>query len=219
MSKSLVQIKTFATYGGRYGRYGFYDLVLKTPHHPKQPLETILMSDSQLTLLKRATKTRFEGNYSIDVNPKEKLKTIFGSTFTGETRESSSRLQRGQPIKIAGITVPDKPPEPDNCCMSGCINCVWELYKDDLKEWNDKRNEAARKLNKSQSNFIWPKSFHPPLKVLNQKHIPPEMRQSEGASQSSHSHDDNLWGDLPIAIRVFADTEKKIKARRNTKIT
>lgn len=26
---------------------------------------------------------------------------------------------------VAGVRIPPKPLEPDNCCMSGCVNCTW----------------------------------------------------------------------------------------------
>ena len=30
--------------------------------------------------------------------------------------------------------------------MSGCINCVWELFDEDLKDWDAKRKQAAERL-------------------------------------------------------------------------
>jgi hypothetical protein len=42
--------------------------------------------------------------------------------------------------------VPPKPEEPDNCCMSGCVNCVWDLYRDDMEEWSAANTEAQSRL-------------------------------------------------------------------------
>lgn len=195
-------------------RYKFYDLVLQTPTHPQQPLESAMMTESELKTLKSTTKTTFEGNYSIDVDPKERLAKVFGTRLSGETRESSSRLTRGQPRTIMGIKVPDKPPEPDNCCMSGCINCVWELYKDDIKDWNDVRKEAAEKVNQSKTDFIWPVDFDPPIKFLDQKHIPPELRVTQDIKKIKETESSDPWSNVPVAIQVFADTEKRIKAKK-----
>lgn len=195
-------------------RYKFYDLVLQTPTHPQQPIESSLMTDVELKTLKSTTKTTFEGNYSIDVDPKERLSKLFGTRLSGETRTSSSRLTRGQPRTIMGVKVPDKPPEPDNCCMSGCINCVWELYKDDIKEWNDIRKEAAEKLNKSKSDFIWPADFDPPIKFLDQHHIPLELRKEKDIKKIKETEPADPWDNVPVAIKVFADAEKRIKARK-----
>lgn len=33
------------------------------------------------------------------------------------------------------LELPPKPTEPDNCCMSGCTHCVWDIYMDDLERW------------------------------------------------------------------------------------
>ncbi|KAL7753467.1 hypothetical protein RI367_001242 [Sorochytrium milnesiophthora] len=34
---------------------------------------------------------------------------------------------------------PVKPSPPDNCCMSGCVHCVWDLYADELVEYGNAR--------------------------------------------------------------------------------
>ena len=48
--------------------------------------------------------------------------------------------------------------------MSGCINCVWELFDEDLKDWDAKRKQAAERL--VSRGGRWPENFHPPLKHL-----------------------------------------------------
>ncbi|KAK2626875.1 hypothetical protein QTJ16_004050 [Diplocarpon rosae] len=63
----------------------------------------------------------------------------------------SSPLERRSEIKkkstlVAGVWVPPKPDEPDNCCMSGCVSCVWDRYGDELLEWATARNEADAAL-------------------------------------------------------------------------
>lgn len=200
--------------------YRFYDLVRQTPGRPKQPIEAALMKAKDLKKLKSQTKTTFEGNYSLLESPLAGIERIFGGRIRGDQRSSSSRLTRGPPRKIAGITVPDRPPEPDNCCMSGCINCVWELFRDDIKDWDDKRREAAIKINQEPqyADFIWPKDFHPPLKYLDDSHIPKELLQKKHESKvpnkSDSDKDDEHWQNVPVAIRVFAEAEKKIKARQ-----
>lgn len=196
--------------------------MLATPTKPREPIEASLMSAKDLRKLKASTKTTFEGNYSLDVPAAERIEKIFGGRIRGDTRRSSSRLTRGEPRKIAGITVPDKPPEPDNCCMSGCINCVWEMYRDDIKEWTAKRHEAAAKLNEQGGDFIWPKDFYPPLRYLNEKHVPAELKEekhkreqeSKAPEKAKKAEEDASWENVPVAIRVFAEAEKKIKARR-----
>lgn len=32
------------------------------------------------------------------------------------------------------------PPSASECCEDGCAICVWDLYQDELKAWQDKRS-------------------------------------------------------------------------------
>lgn len=192
-------------------KFAFYDLVLRTPTHPKMPIEALLMKPRDLEKLRGQTKTTFEGNYSLDgLTPEERIAKVFGGRIKGEGRVSSSRMNIGQPRIIAGVTVPDKPSEPDNCCMSGCINCVWEIYNDDVKDWNDRRKLAAGKL--KEQGGVWPADFHPPVKFLNKENIPEELAAKVDPEKVSEVEES--WGDVPVAIRVFAQTEKRLKAKR-----
>lgn len=196
-------------------KFSFYDLVLRTPSHPREPLEVLLMSQKELKKLRGETKTTFEGNYSLDQQtPEERIAKVFGGRIKGEERQSSSRREMGQPRMIAGVNVPDKPKEPDNCCMSGCINCVWELFNDDLKDWNEKRSAAAENMRKQGG--VWPADFYPPMKHLNPENIPAEAKR-EAQSRPAKSDAEEAWGNVPVSIRVFAQTEKRLKSKKHQK--
>ncbi|SCU94693.1 LANO_0E07712g1_1 [Lachancea nothofagi CBS 11611] len=113
----------------------------------------------------------FEGNVNESLGTEEERMTnVFGGRVKGDPPRSSSRIVRGDARYISGISVPEKPSEPDNCCMSGCVNCVWEIYNDDLREWKDKRKQAAHKL--KGTDEIWPPDFDPPLNSLDLHNIP-----------------------------------------------
>lgn len=142
---------------------------------------------------------------------------------------------------IAGVKVPDRPTEPDNCCMSGCVNCVWEQYNDDIREWRSKRNEAAKELNKTEEQ--WPSDFHPPLKVLEFKNVPKELRatkrkMAKGTKKISSAAyfptvgkpgaqnlekkeepplEDDGWDNVPVAFKAFAENEKRLKEKKEKK--
>ncbi|KAI0424485.1 oxidoreductase-like protein [Xylaria sp. FL1042] len=66
----------------------------------------------------------------------EKARIIFGSRLAGPA-ERADRLQaiRDRSVLVAGVLVPPRPEEPDNCCMSGCVNCVWDRYGEELEDW------------------------------------------------------------------------------------
>lgn len=193
--------------------YSFYDLVCRTPTHPREPIEAMLMSERALKQLKKNTKTTFEGNYAIDssISPEEKIAKVFGGRIKGESPQSSSRVNVGEPRVIAGITVPDKPIEPDNCCMSGCINCVWELFNDDIKHWDKKRKEAAEHLKVKGGK--WPENFHAPVKYLDKSNLPDSMANTDKPVDEEGGNGD-VWGDVPVSIKVFVETEKKMKAKK-----
>lgn len=199
----------------RSNKFSFYDLVVDTPSHPEQPIEALLMKESELKELRKTSKTTFEGNYSLDnLSAEERISKVFGGRIKGEAPKPSSRFEVGEPKIIAGVEVPDKPIEPDNCCMSGCINCVWELYNDDIKDWNSKRKLAAEKLNKVGGR--WPENFHAPIKILKDENLPLSLAGSPAKQKLLQDDGDNLdpWGNVPVSIRVFAETEKRLKSKR-----
>ncbi|KAH6842677.1 oxidoreductase-like protein [Chaetomium sp. MPI-CAGE-AT-0009] len=74
-------------------------------------------------------------------------RVVFGASLAGpaERAERLARL-RAESRVVAGVVVPPRPEEPDNCCMSGCVNCVWDRYRDDMEEWAARSAEADRRL-------------------------------------------------------------------------
>lgn len=117
----------------------------------------------------------FEGNsLGIQGSDEERMKNVFGGRIKGDPPKSSSRVLTHGSRLIAGVNVPAKPLEPDNCCMSGCVNCVWEIYNDDLRDWKQKRREAAHHL--KNTHEIWPEDFDPPLKELDIQNVPERLK-------------------------------------------
>ncbi|KAF8540613.1 oxidoreductase-like protein [Trichophaea hybrida] len=126
-----------------------------------------------------------------DPTPAEHMSIVFGSPLTGPAEEKllheASKRQRGQ--MIAGIWVPPKPVEPDNCCMSGCVNCVLSTFVEDLEEWQRAKRSAEMAL-----------------KGLK------EDKGEEGGI--------GLWEgyeDIPVGLRVFMETEKRLKEKEKRK--
>jgi len=140
----------------------------------------------------------------------DRARIIFGSRLAGPARRSelASRSR-----SIAGVLVPPKPVEPDNCCMSGCVNCVWDLFREDLEEWAAKSNEARAKLRAREVH----------REGLKTAHTETSMDDDGGGSEGLWTMEDLGGGEgrgvedamsaLPVGIREFMRTEKMLKER------
>lgn len=67
-----------------------------------------------------------------------------------ERAERLARIRRESRV-VAGVVVPPRPEEPDNCCMSGCVNCVWDRYRDEMEDWAARSAEAERRLRAAEA--------------------------------------------------------------------
>ncbi|CZT16356.1 uncharacterized protein RCC_02199 [Ramularia collo-cygni] len=164
---------------------------------------------------------------SIPLTEKEKTlakaRVVFGDRNTAAEERRQQMESKSQ--LIAGILVPPKPEEPDNCCMSGCVNCVWELFREDLEEYAAKSKEAKQKMielrNKGQATGMMAQEAGMPA------HAAISMDDDGGGSetnwtsalpvQTAPSADadvdlDPLAG-IPIGIREFMKTEKRLKQK------
>lgn len=197
LSTAKTSVRRLACNSASHTKYDFYDLVLQTQRRPP-PAQA-------------KAGVAFEGAYELeDLTPEERITRVFGGRIRGDVRQSSSRFEVGEPRVIAGVKVPAKPIEPNNCCMSGCINCVWEVYNDDIKDWNDKRKEAASKL--AQRGGVWPADFDPPVRFLQPENMPGGTEKA--APDEEVAGLDSEWGNVPVSIRVFAEMERKKKLRK-----
>lgn len=63
-----------------------------------------------------------------------------GGASTTETRpiEAPTRKKEDEePEKeVPPPPPPPEKPEPGDCCGSGCVRCVWDVYYDELDEYN-----------------------------------------------------------------------------------
>lgn len=50
--------------------------------------------------------------------------------------ENPSRNQETEAPKKQPPPPPPEKPLPDDCCGSGCVRCVWDIYYDELEAYN-----------------------------------------------------------------------------------
>lgn len=150
-----------------------------------------------------------------------KARLVFGSRLAGpiERRRKIEELSQD----VAGIMVPPRPLEPENCCMSGCVNCVWDLYRDDIEEWVAKSAEARAKLLEQRTSGQATGTMVAEPNMPN--HVATSMDDDGGGSESnwaatggmeSFGQGDgaDLFAGVPVGIREFMRTEKRLKEKR-----
>lgn len=149
------------------------------------------------------------GTVSNKINPPS-----FDAIFGGPSKEATSSSRRDLSFRlhtrtIAGVKVPARPTEPGprDCCMSGCINCVWELFNADLEDWKSKRAQAVVAL-KGQEGERWPSNWETPPKSLPSKYIPLEYK--DAIKEPEHVK-------MPVGIDVFTQFERKRKEQKISK--
>lgn len=185
---------------------GFYAELLKRPDPPIQPVQPPPEPEPAPPVppLPAETPAKPQKEQAL-----EKARLIFGSESALEERKQEI-LNASQ--NIAGVLVPPKPEEPDNCCMSGCVNCVWEMYRDEMEEWAEKNAQAraalAARLEQGKGTGSMVMEGQP-------SHVAVSMDDDGGGSETNWESGDRggekLFDDIPVGIREFMRTEKKLK--------
>ncbi|KAF2148212.1 hypothetical protein K461DRAFT_282631 [Myriangium duriaei CBS 260.36] len=159
---------------------------------------------------------------------KARAAIVFGSRLASPDRQ---RAIDAKSTVIAGVTVPPKPEEPDNCCMSGCVNCVWDQYREELEEWAaasakaqaalamraDRERKARQPVSGGTVQTSIGKDGVP-------AHVAVSMDDDGGGSDTNWNagvdldigkgkKDSDLFGSIPVGIREFMRTEKMLKQR------
>lgn len=69
-----------------------------------------------------------------------------------EELEEEATVASGPPdtVRVRDVYVPTKPMPPgsEECCQSGCVNCVYTLYADNVKEHKKAMREIRSRLQK-----------------------------------------------------------------------
>lgn len=139
----------------------------------------------------------------------EKARVVFGTRLAGpEDRDAHAATKKSQSTYIGGVLVPPQPEEPDNCCMSGCVNCVWDLFREDMEEWTAKKAEAERKAVQAAAVSVDADGGGSEANWA-----PPGGVKVGDAKIAKDLWDDDLFGNVPVGIREFMKQEKRLKER------
>ena len=157
----------------------------------------------------------------------QRARIVFGSRLAGPA-ERRSEIEK-KSIDVAGIMVPPWPEEPDNCCMSGCVNCVWDRYRDEIEEWAAKsalaRERVLAQRQKAQPRRDGPLEGSEGIGMMRAQagmpaHNATSMDDDGGGSKANWNtglelsgKPGDLFADIPVGIREFMKTEKMLKQR------
>ncbi|KAL8752565.1 MAG: hypothetical protein Q9184_005684 [Pyrenodesmia sp. 2 TL-2023] len=150
---------------------------------------------------------------------------IFGTPLAGP---SAARRRAGygdEPYATGGL---ERPREPDNCCMSGCVNCVWDAYREEVEAWAVRRREAAAKVAREREYSVGEEEAEGEKRKARQ--MRGRGRRVVGGKGGvggtgvgdmdemgrGWNLDDEgaLFEGVPVGIREFMATEKRLRERR-----
>lgn len=125
--------------------------------------------------------------------------------------------------------MPPQPEEPDNCCMSGCVNCVWERYRDEYEDWAAKSTEARKKVEsqrqQEREERIATRGVDQPQEDVSMpSHVASSMDDDGGGSEANWTsgpqlsgQKDDLFAGVPVGIREFMRVEKRLKEKQKVR--
>lgn len=141
---------------------------------------------------------------------------VFGTRLAGPGR--SSRYNPGeippeaQWKTVNGVAIPPRPEEPDNCCMSGCVHCVWDDFRDEMEEWAGRVTQAKAKGGPLKATADMRATPRAEVGSASQS-----MDDDGGGSDTAWTgppQEDDLFGNIPVGIKEFMKTEKKLRTKR-----
>ena len=101
--------------------------------------------------------------------------------------------------------------------MSGCVNCVWDLYREEMEEW------AARQR-KAHTGFVAGEADKARKMRGRGKRKEGDVQGEGGVGDSDDGGigsyegmdvaQEGLFEGVPVGIREFMNTEKRLRERR-----
>ncbi|KAK8847578.1 hypothetical protein IAR55_005437 [Kwoniella newhampshirensis] len=155
------------------------------------PLDTS-KSDSELVTADNKNKGVIAGTKIVEPIPA--MKNVPGP------KKEEERKRRKKEMIVLGIPVPPKPVPPgeEECCMSGCINCVYTIYSSELEEYTAAIDQARSALESAHVDLAeWPE----------------ELRKGSGESVRSREEEKGAEG-MDASMSAFLALENKLKKKQ-----
>ncbi|KAJ5681566.1 uncharacterized protein N7477_001506 [Penicillium maclennaniae] len=188
---------------------GYYKLVL----NGRSPYEGRAASE-RLTTIKPEDKSLPASPSEADT-PRDRMAIVFGTRLAGPGRQSRYNPGETPPEHlwrtINGVPIPPRPDEPDNCCMSGCVHCVWDDFRDEMEDWAARLSKAKAKGGPEKGTT----DMHtaPRAEVDSASQSMDDDGGGSASNWSAPSQDDELFSSIPVGIREFMKTEKKLRIK------
>jgi len=128
-----------------------------------------------------------------EVNALDPSSSRSQSLATREDATVSPTPPKPRESMFRGMVIPYKPrpPEPDECCMSGCSICVYDLYLSSLESYRD----AVASLRST----------------LQAQQVPVSMWPAELKENSETDNDALRNSELTVSMSAFAALEKELR--------
>ncbi|KAK0615624.1 hypothetical protein B0T17DRAFT_538635 [Bombardia bombarda] len=97
--------------------------------------------------------------------------------------------------------------------MSGCVNCVWDLYRDDMEAWSEASGEADRRLRAQEAGADIEVTSDSMTATADSKSVKLGVHEQRKVAAKDGFWDEELYRNVPVGIREFMKQEKRLKER------
>lgn len=91
--------------------------------------------------------------------------------------------------------------------MSGCVNCVWDAYREEVEEW------AARQRQRQGQGEVY--GTEADMKSKGGSDDGAGLGDLDGVAGGNMTDADEIFKDLPVGIKEFIATEKRLKESKS----
>ncbi|KAL9046478.1 MAG: hypothetical protein Q9214_000695 [Letrouitia sp. 1 TL-2023] len=137
---------------------------------------------------------------------------IFGTPLAGPSA-ARRRAGYGESPSQSGL---ERPREPDNCCMSGCVNCVWDAYREEVEAWAERIKAAATGHEEIKLGEV---TKTREIRARGKRVVDgTEVANGSAGRATNLREDEHLFDDVPVGIREFMATEKRLREKREARM-